>query len=272
MGKFEGKVALVTGSSKGIGKAVARKLLKKGATVVLNGRNSKTLEKARQELSGSGNEVLAIASDVSDSEAFSKTLQQIIDRYGKLDILVLNAGVSTYGDVESVTDEALQHVMNINTNGPFKCARLALPYIRKSKGSIVFISSLAGLHGLPNSSVYCMSKMALTAFAQSLRLELTGKKVHIGIVYVGFTVNEPDKTTIAPDGSIKKLQGRPGWVQQPVNKVAGRIVANIQWRRFRMVLSPIGKVMAFFARYFPRFWLFAMRGTIKSSRKLTAEG
>jgi NAD(P)-dependent dehydrogenase (short-subunit alcohol dehydrogenase family) len=271
MGKLTGKIALVTGSGKGIGKATAARLLKEGATVVLNGRNQEKLEAARKELSAPGYPVRALVADVSESEPFTELIQKIIDEFGRLDILVLNAGLSTYGNVERVSDDAIDNVLKINSSGPFRCARVALPHLRASRGSIVFISSLAGLYGLPGGSLYSMSKMALTALAQSLKLELEGTGVHVGILYVGFTVNEPDKTTVAPDGSIRPLQDRPGWIQQPVEKVARRVVSCIKRRRFSMVLSPLGKIMAFFVRYFPRLFMLTLRLAKGVAGKLTAD-
>ncbi len=271
MGKLTGKVAFVTGSSKGIGKFTARELLNQGATVVLNGRNKEALAATAGELGKDGSEIMQIAADVSDSNTFQQALDNIIHKYGKLDILILNAGLSSYGKVADTTDEALENVMKVNTFGPFRGARLALPEIEKTGGSIVFISSLAGLQGIPHSSLYSMSKMALTALAQSLKTELTGKGVHIGIVYVGFTQNDPNKTAVAPDGTIRPLQARPGWIQQTPGKVARLIVRNVRRRKFRSILSPPGKLMAYLSRHLPRIWQFSMRAMLKSAEKLTAE-
>ncbi len=313
MGKFTDKVVFITGSSKGIGKTIAAELVRRGAIVVLNGRNVDVLQRAAEELShiaarlasttgkksrsakdyngtgkGAGRSVkglsepartldagrekiMQIAADVSDTKAFDRALKDIINRFGKLDVLILNAGVSSYGAVEKTSDNTLQRVMQTNTFGPFIGARSALPFIRESKGSIVFISSLAGLHGLPHSSVYCMSKMAITALAQSLKTELTGQGIHIGIVYVGFTQNDPEKTTIGPDGKDRPIQSRPGWIQQSPDRVALLILRNISRRRFRSTLSSMGKSMAFLSRHFPRLFQFAMRSILRQAKKLTAD-
>jgi short-subunit dehydrogenase len=271
MGRFSDKVVFVTGSSKGIGRSVAGELLRNGARVVLNGRNREVLEKTANELSGPGRELLQIAADVSSPEAFSSALDLILERFGRLDILILNAGLSSYGAVEKTSDTSLEQVMRVNTFGPFTAARIALPHILASHGSIVFVSSLAGLHGIPFSSVYSMSKMALTALAQSLKTELTGMGVHIGIVYVGFTRNDPNKTAVAPDGTIRPLQERPGWVQQSQEKVARLIIRSIRRKRFSTTLSTMGKLMAFLSRYFPRLFHLGMRGMLKKAQELTAE-
>ncbi|MEX0982888.1 MAG: SDR family NAD(P)-dependent oxidoreductase [Bacteroidales bacterium] len=273
MGKFKNKVVFITGSSKGIGKATAVELLHRGAKVVLNGRNAETLARTAEELEQTAacEEIMQIAGDMSDPETFEKAINAILKRFGRLDILVLNAGLSSYGTVEKTGDQTLYNVMKANTLGPFTGARITLPYIRKTKGSIVFISSLAGLHGIPHSSVYSMSKMALTALAESLKTELTGQGVHIGIIYVGFTQNDPEKTAVGPDGRIRPIQSRPGWTQQSPEKVARLILRNISRRRFRSTLSTMGKIMAFFNRYFPRLFQFFMRSMLKQAEKLTAE-
>jgi len=271
MSKFTGKVAFITGSSKGIGKTIASELLKEGARVVINGRNAETLKIAASELSVHGGEIMEIAADVSESKACEEAIRSIFERFGQLDILILNAGLSSYGLVEDTRDKVLEDVMRVNAIGPFIGARTALPYIRKSRGSIVFISSLAGKHGIPRSSVYSMSKMALTALAQSLKTEMTGQSVHIGIIYVGFTRNDPDKKAIGPDGTIRPIQDRPGWIQQKPEKVARLILHNIRRRRFISILSPMGKIMSFLSRYFPRLWQYSMRGVLKSAEKLTAD-
>ncbi len=271
MGKLLNKVVFVTGSSKGIGKTCAIELLKSGAKVVINGRNETYLKQTAAELGKYGGELMEIVADVSDSKACEEALESIIARFGRLDVLILNAGLSSYGLIEDTSDEVLYNVMKVNAMGPFIAARTALPYIKKSKGSIVFISSLAGMHGIPRSSVYSMSKMALTALAQSLKTEMSGKGVHIGIIYVGFTQNDPDKMAIGPDGTIRPIQDRPGWIQQSPTKVARLILRNVKWRKFISILSPMGKVMAFFSRYFPKLWQLSMRGVLRSAEKLTRD-
>ncbi len=344
MGKFKNKVVFITGSSKGIGKATALELLRRGAKVVLNGRNAETLARTAQELGriveerrklspeidpnkaesrragqkpgqvaqlnrntidkitekedgrtaddgentdlekiavnrkitdnggiNDGNKIMQIAGDMSDPESFERAINSIVERFGRMDILILNAGLSSYGTVEKTGDQTLYNVMKANTLGPFAGARIALPHIRRTKGSIVFISSLAGLHGIPHSSVYSMSKMALTALAQSLKTELTGQGIHIGILYIGFTQNDPEKMAVGPDGRIRPIQSRPGWVQQSPKKVARLILRNISRRRFRSTLSTMGKSMAFFSRYFPRLFQISMRGMLKQAEKLTAD-
>ncbi|MCF8224284.1 MAG: SDR family NAD(P)-dependent oxidoreductase [Bacteroidales bacterium] len=271
MGKFTGRVVFITGSSKGIGKMTAIEMLKQGARVVINGRNESVLNGTTEELNVFRGEVMKFAGDVSDASTFGKALDAIKGRFGRLDILILNAGLSAFGAVERTSDEALMNVMKVNTFGPFTGARLAIPLIRESKGSIVLISSLAGLHGVPHSSVYSMSKMALTALAQSLKAELAGEGIHIGIIYIGFTKNDAAKTTVGPDGKLRPLQERPGWVQQSPEKVAKSILKHIRRRRFATTLSSLGMLMAFLTRYFPRLSRLIMRGMRRSAAKLTVD-
>lgn len=269
MGKFNDKVVFITGSSKGIGKYTAKEFLKAGAKLVINGRDAEVLQETAAELSEYGEDILQIAADVSETVSFQRALDQIMERFGRLDILVLNAGLASSGPIRETEDAMLDTVMRVNSLGPFRGAKLALPHIEKNRGSIVFISSLAGLYGVPHSAVYSMSKMSLTALAQSFRAELTGTGVHIGIIYVGFTKNDPRKIVVRPDGSTKPIQDRPAWVQQQPETVARSIVRVVKRRRFKKVLSPVGHFINFGARYFPRLWKYAMRAMLKSAEKLT---
>jgi short-subunit dehydrogenase len=269
MGKFTNKVVFITGSSKGIGKYTAHKFLKAGAKVVLNGRDKIVLNETAEEFSEFKDRILQIPADVSETMAFREAIEATVSHFGQLDVLILNAGLSSSGLISDTEDAMLESVLRVNALGPFRGAKLALPYIEKTKGSIVFISSIAGLHGIPYSAVYSMSKMALTALGQSLKTELTGKGIHVGIVYVGFTKNDPRKLTVKPDGSTMPIQDRPAWIQQQPEKVARLILNVVRRRRFKKVLSPAGKIMAFGSRYLPRLWQFGMRGMLKSAEKLT---
>lgn len=269
MVSLKNKIVFVTGSSKGIGKALAIELLKVGSEVVLNGRDEQGLEQTRKELSESGKKVMALPGDVTDSENFKSNIHKIIETYGRLDVLVLNAGVSTYGEIEDVEDKALHTVMNVNTMAPYSCSRIALPYLKETKGSLIFISSLAALHGLPKTSLYCMSKMALTALAQSLRIDLKKTGVHIGIIYAGFIKNDPEKTTVLGNGEVIPINSRPGWMTHSKVDTARMIIRNIRRRKFKTIHTPIGKLFNYIFRHFPRFTMLLGGIMIKSSEKLT---
>ena len=252
MNKFQGKVAIVTGSSMGIGKATAIELIKNGASVVLNGRNKERLKLAENELKALGGDVISISCDVSNPEQAKMLIGETVKAFGKLDILINNAGISMRGNVADLNPSIFKTVFEVNILGVMNPIIPALPHIRESKGSIVFISSLAGIRGLPGYSAYCSSKMALRAIAESLRIEEVESKIHVGIVFVGFTENENAKRTLAADGSLVEIGNRKGLVKvQTTSSVAKAILKNISKRKFKTTLTGIGKLNAFMQAIMP---------------------
>ncbi|MBK8491643.1 MAG: SDR family NAD(P)-dependent oxidoreductase [Saprospirales bacterium] len=206
--KLKDKVAIVTGSSMGIGRAIARRLGEEGATVVLNGRDTAKLARTHFQLSESGIEADSFPADISSPEDCRQLIVHTLRKYGRIDILINNAGISSKGFFEDTHPEIFQQVVDVNLLGSLYATREALPHIKASKGHILFISSLAGLRGIPFQCPYCLSKMAQTALAESLRAELYQKGTHVGIIYVGITKNDPEKRIIFSDGSWKSLPER----------------------------------------------------------------
>lgn len=253
---LSGKVAIVTGSSMGIGKSIARQLAQSGAKVVLNARNAQKLELAREELNNEGLEVIAIPADVSSYDDCQRLIDACVDAFGRLDILVNNAGVATRGSVDNLAPDVFQKVLDVNVLGSIYPSKIALSHIRQTGGSIIFISSIAAFHGLPYNSVYCASKKALIAFSESLRLEEQRHGVHVGIAYVGFTENDPKKIIMDSDGKLIYLENRKGIKKQTPEQVAGIIQRMIRNRTKTVTLSMAGKSLKLVQRFFP--WLIAM--------------
>jgi short-subunit dehydrogenase len=251
MKDFTGKVVVVTGSSMGIGKAVARMFAAKKAKVVLNGRNRQRLEAIVNEFKQCGYDVYGVSGDISNEGDCERLIKETIEQYGRIDILIKNAGVSMRGEVNKLSPGVINTVFKINTIGPFILAQKAIPHIVMSKGSIVFISSLAGLKGLPGLSAYSASKMALTALAASLRIEHARDDVHIGIVYVGYTQVEKGKTTLGVDGELLVLEERTGRLQHSIEEVAEKILLHVENRERISFTGLTGYLYSFLLRYFP---------------------
>ncbi len=249
---FQDKVAIVTGSSMGIGKATALALAEKGAKVVINGRNAVRLQATYQELLNKGYAVAAVGGDVSVYEDCQKIVREAVDHFGKIDILINNAGKSSRGYVEELSPEVFREMMEINFLGCVYPTQCALPYLKASRGSLVFISSVAGIRGLPETSAYCASKMALTSLSESLKVELHSAGVHVGIVYVGITKNDPGKTVIHADGSLRILEGRDQAQAQTPGQVAQAVLKHVRKRKFKKVLSRLGKINRITNLLFPR--------------------
>ncbi|MCU0456110.1 MAG: SDR family NAD(P)-dependent oxidoreductase [Bacteroidales bacterium] len=250
---FEGKVAVITGSSRGIGKGIALSLARKGAFIVLNGRNEERLGETKNDILKINSNVISVCCDVSTAEGGRYLIDETIRKFGKLDILVNNVGISMRGRFADLDPAVVKTIFESNILGTTNPSIPAMKYLRESQGSIIFISSAAGIRGLPGLSAYCASKMALRAFAESIRLEETRNGIHAGLIYVGYTENEKDKETIAADGSRRLLAPRSGKGVQTIESVARGVVRNLEKRKFITVLSPVAKLNAFMQPRFP--WL-----------------
>lgn len=251
MSFFKDKVAIITGSGMGIGKATALELAAQGAKVVLNGRNAERLQKAFEELKAKGHDVIAIPCDITSAADCENLIRQTIETYGKLDILITNASISMREKFENLQPEVFSQIIHSNINGSAFPAWYALPHLKKTKGSITFISSAAGMIGMPTGSAYSAGKMALTALAQSMKIELDGSGVHVGIVHVGFTQNEDAKRVLNAKGELVPVAPRPPYLQQTREQVAKAILRSIKGRQFKTVLTIVGKLNAFMVRFFP---------------------
>lgn len=253
MGKYSGKVAIITGSSRGIGKAIAHELAQQGALIVLNGRNSERLNEAESLIKTVHDNVVAVCSDVSTVDGCQILINSAIETFGRIDILVNNVGVSMRGNVADLNPEVFKTVFESNVLGTVYPTIPAIPHLRETKGSIIFISSLAGIRGLPGLSAYSSSKMALRAIAESIRIEEAKNNIHVGIIFVGITDIEHNKETVGPDGQMRVLESRKGKKVQTTEEVAKAVVKNISGRRFSSVLTPLGKLNAFLQSRYP--WL-----------------
>lgn len=241
---LEGKVALITGSSRGIGLASAREMARRGASVVLNARGEERLEKAHAELVEAGFNAAAIPCDVSDPDACKAMVDFAVDEFGRLDIILNNAGVSMRSELAELDAETCRNVVDVNMLGCIYPTLYAVPHIKETKGHVLFISSIAGIIGLPTASLYCATKTGLVGFANSIRCELAPAGVHVGVIYVGFTENDPEKKVLGAGGETISPD-RPAHMTQA--QVAGEICRVIEKRRRGAVLSPIGKFAKFAA-------------------------
>jgi len=246
---YRGKVALVTGSNRGIGLAAAREMAKHGMTVVLNGRTRERLQKARQALSDEGYRVMDVVADVTNPESCRGMIEQVLDAFGRIDVLVNSAGISMRANLEEVDHKVCRQVVDLNLLGSIYPTLYAIPHLKQSQGSIVYISSIAGLIGLPTASLYCATKTALRGLADSLRCELAPHGVHVGVVYVGFTQNDPEKRVLGAGGK-EITPDRP--THMTWEQVAAEIWELVKKRRRQVVLSPIGKLARFIAWFSPR--------------------
>jgi short-subunit dehydrogenase len=266
--KFVGKVAVITGSSRGIGKIIAIELALNGAGIVLNGRDKTRLGEAENEIRKITEKVISVCCDVSSVEGGQFLIDESIKIFGGIDILVNNIGVSMRGNLADLKPEVFKTIFDSNVLGAVYPTIPALKFLRRTKGSLIFISSLAGIRGLPFLSAYSSSKMALRAIAESIRIEENKNDLHVGLIYVGYTENDPGKETIASDGSKILLNPRKGKGVQTKESVAKAVIKNISKRKFITVLTPIGKLNAFLQ---PRFPMLVEKIIIRNLKKFEEE-
>jgi 3-oxoacyl-[acyl-carrier protein] reductase len=217
---LEGKVAIVTGGSRGIGRAIAAAFLQKGTHVAITGINKERLEKAESELArvaAGGARILIFAADVRDHLAVQSLVDETARRQGGIDILINNAGVGWFGSVESQGHDDWRRVMDTNVTGLFNCCKAAIPHLRRrGGGQIINVSSLAGSNPFAGGASYCASKAAADAFSEALMQEIRHDGIRVSYIKPG-SVNT-DFTGHAESGNDWKL--RPEDVAQAVVDVA----------------------------------------------------
>ncbi len=245
------KVVVVTGSNAGLGKTLARLLLERGAKVVINGRNQDRLINAFNELSQNGNSVFAAAGDISKYDDCQNIVNETIRKFGRIDVLINNAGTSSVGDFYDLSIDVFKQIVEINFLGTVNMSKAALPYLEETKGSLFFVGSVAGIHGIGGSASYSSTKMALTGFAESLQIELKSKGINVGIAYPGFIENDNQKVFLDKDGNRISVPSRENIKQMPRKKVARKIISMIERRKFKSVFTSLGKCNALINRFCP---------------------
>jgi len=253
-------VVVVTGSSRGIGRETAIRAAAEGAHVVINGRDADRLEETRARIVDGGGSVHAVVSDVTNADGAQGLVEGAVERFGRIDVLINNVGFSMRGLFGEIAPQVMEANVRVNVLGAAYPTRYAIPHLIATGGSIVFISSLVAFFGVPKVSIYSASKMALTGLSQSLRCELAPHGVHVGILYVGLTENDPRKQVLQADGTMGPSRRKFHITQ---SQVAGAILAMVRRRRKRRVLTPMAKALSLIARLFPGTVGFIIRAVGK---------
>ena len=223
---FTNKVIIVTGASSGIGAAAAEYLSKLGGKLVITGRNEANLKKTADKCK---NEVLSIVGDVTVEADRERLVKETIKKFGQIDVLVNNAGIGEFGEVTSVGLDQFDRVMNTNLRSVFHLTQLVVPYLIKTQGNIVNISSVAGMRAMPGGTVYCMSKAALDQFTKCIALELAPKNVRVNSVnpatiLTGFlnflNMDEKAYEAFLEASKGRHALGRVGTVEETSNAIA----------------------------------------------------
>jgi short-subunit dehydrogenase len=248
---FRDKVVIITGASSGIGEAVAWEFAKNGSKVVLGARSEDNLSKIISKMKELGYDALYVKTDVSKEDDCRNLISKTVEKYGRINILVNNAGISMRASFDDVDLKVLHRLMDVNFWGTVYCTKYALPYLLEQKGSLVGVSSVAGFHGLPGRTGYSASKFAMHGFLETIRIENLKKGLHVMVIAPGFTATEIRKHALTAKGYE---QG-----ESPLNEgslvtpeyVAKWVLKGIRKKKRNKLLTWYGRLTALFQRIVP---------------------
>lgn len=249
MSGFKDKIVVVTGGSEGIGKALVDAFLHEGAKVATCGRNYDKLYQLQSTYSA--RPLMIHAADVSKEADCRKFIDEVINTFGTIDILINNAGISMRSLVSEVELDTIRKVMDINFWGTVYCTMFALPHITKNKGTVVGVSSIAGYRGLPGRSGYSASKFAVNGWLEALRTELLDSGTNVMWVCPGFTTSNIRNVALNKDGKSQGESPMDEGKMMSAEECAQHILNAIGKRKRNLVLTFTGKRTVFMNRFFP---------------------
>jgi len=246
------KVVIITGGSSGIGKALAETFGKNGSKILITGRNKSDLDLAVDDLRKKNIVVESLVADVSIEADNKKMADEAIRLFGKIDVLINNAGISMRALFEEVDLNVIRKVMDINFFGAVYATHACLPEIIKNKGSVIGISSIAGFRGLPARAGYSASKFALNGFLEVLRTEMLYKNVHVLTASPGFTASNIRYRALTKDGTTQGESPRAEEKMMTAEECAEHIyIATLKRKNF-LILTTQGKAAVWINKLFPR--------------------
>ena len=252
---FHGQVVVITGASAGIGRSLALQLADEGAKVVLAARRVNRLEQIAVECRQRGGEALAIRTDVSDEVQCKALIKMAVETFGRLDMLINNAGLAVTALFEEFPDlQLFKHTMDVNFYGSVHCSYYALPYLKQTRGRILAISSLGGKAALPYNTPYIASKYAMHGFYDALRMELMQHGVSVTVICPSWVRTEFHEVQMDKDGIPKGVRGRALYTKNTMTaeRCAG-IALQAAYRRRREVLMSPGLLAAWLKLIAPGF-------------------
>lgn len=247
------KVVIITGASSGIGRACAIAFAKQGAGVVLGARDLDKLQEVANECKAFSADAIYVKTDVSREEDCKALIDLAINTFGRIDILINNAGMSMRALFEDTEISVLKRLMDVNFWGTVYCTKYALSHILKQKGSVVGISSIAGFKGLPGRTGYSASKFAMNGFLETLRIENRKKGLHVLICAPGFTASNIRNTALTKDGTSQSESPRDEAKMMQPEEVAQHLIHAIEKRKPTLILTMQGKLTVLLNKFFPRF-------------------
>ncbi|MFD2203265.1 SDR family oxidoreductase [Shivajiella indica] len=249
--KLKDKVVIVTGATSGIGEACALVFGKAGAKIVITGRSQEKIENTLQLLHQSGIEALGVVANAGSEEDNRKVVDETLNCFGKIDILINNAGISMRALFEEMDLSVFHKVMETNFWGTVYATKYCLPEILKNKGSIIGVSSINGYRGTPARTAYTASKYAMNGFFESLRTEVMKRGVHILVACPGFTASNIRNNALTADGSVQGESPREEGKMMTALEVAEAILRATIKRKRDLVLTREGKLAVFLNKWIP---------------------
>jgi short-subunit dehydrogenase len=250
--KLKAKVVIITGASSGIGKSLSYEFARRGANLVLGARQYVTLCQIGEDLEKQfGIKAVAVGCDVTSEADCATLVQQAIITFGRIDVLINNAGISMRALFKDVDLGVLKSLMDVNFWGTVYCTKYALPELLKAKGSVVGVSSIAGYKGLPGRTGYSASKFAMNGFLDSLRVENLKTGVHVMTACPGFTASNIRNTALDKDGS---QQGESSLDEQSMmtsEEVATIIADGVEKRSRTLIMTGQGKLTVLLNKLVP---------------------
>ncbi len=244
-------VIWITGASSGIGKAMAFEWVRLGYRVVLSSRRKELLDKVADEIRHSGGEALVIPCDIMEEIAIENAVQQIINTWGRLDVVIANAGFGVFGNMEKLTAKDWNRQLQGNVTGLALTVKYALPHLKKTNGRIGLLGSVGAYLPNPNLGAYGASKAAVHSIGQTLQVELMGTGVSCTTLHPGFVISEIAR--IDNDGvwHPERPDPRPSNLIWPTDKAAKVMVKAILKRKRNYVFTGHGKIFVWLQRWFP---------------------
>ena len=247
---MKNKVIVITGASSGIGRALAREFASRGSKLALAARRTELLDELRAELPGT--DILIQTTDVSQETDCRHLMEETIKRFGRIDVLINNAGISMRALFEEVDLKVIRQLMDVNFYGTVYCTKYALPHLLKSKGSLVGVISIAGYVGLPGRTGYSASKFAIRGFLDTLRIENLKKGLHVLVAAPGFTASEVRSVALTSDGSQQGETPRDESRMMSSEECARHIAGAIKKRKRELILTfTEGKLTVLLGKFFP---------------------
>jgi len=244
------KIVVITGASSGIGRALAVECAAKGALLSLGARRTELLDELQKQLPGA--KILITKTDVANEADCKLLIEETIKRFGRIDVLINNAGISMRALFEDVDLNVIRQLMEVNFFGTVYCSKYALPYLLETKGSLVGVISIAGYVGLPGRTGYSASKFAIRGFLDTIRIENLKKGLHVLVAAPGFTASEVRKVALTGDGSHQGETPRNEEKMMSSEECAYHIVKAIEKRKRELILTFVeGKLTVFLGKFFP---------------------